>query len=94
MTTQFTVAHPGMLSPGAYTIGGFGSKSNPIVGCMKVAICLPEGTCKEAHSFAVVESQMMPFCIIFGADYLIENGVTLDFVRGVQPEWECSFSVF
>ena len=79
VTAQFLVHHPCQVSPANFTISGFGSDGNPILGCVELDVLLPGGAAGQTHIFTMVETVMMPFCVILGADYLISNDISLDF---------------
>ena len=62
---------------------GFGGIRRRALGSVKLAICL-DGAPRDACEldFVVVEDEIMPFCLILGADYLSANGISLDFSFG------------
>ena len=48
------------------------------MGCISLEIRVGDGPC-FSHKFAVVDSEVMPFCVLLGANCLMDNGIVLCF---------------
>ena len=60
------------------SILGLGSAHCTMLGTVKLVIELPNGNSLPVIEAAVLQDQVMPYCIILGADFMTANAVTVD----------------
>lgn len=62
-----------------YIIRGLGQSRSSVLGTVVLTIDSPTGGASRPHTFAVVQDQLMPICVILGADYISDSNLVLDF---------------
>ena len=66
---------------GNYVIKGVGSTESPVRGAVEARVWLsPEVEVRQ--KFAVVNQEVVPFCLILGVDFLASAQIELDFKKG------------
>ena len=70
--------YTGEVRPAQFVIRGINGEPSPVLASTRLSLHLPGMTCCCLFAFAVVSDEMMPFCIILGADYLSAHRLTLD----------------
>ena len=62
---------------------GLTGDSGNIEGCIDLHIRLPAGMGDVKYTFGVVNDQLIPNCMLFGIDFMSDNRLSIDGVKGV-----------
>ena len=65
------------------TLVGIGNEKVPILGIANLKLSMLQVPFSEVIPFAVVQTSLMPYCSIIGANFISANGLLVDFSRNL-----------
>ena len=61
---------------------GVGGGCSPVKGVVCLPVILADKVMTGSHPFAIVSVEMLPFCVLLGANFILDHRITVNFATG------------